>query len=175
MEEIWKPIPGYEELYQASNLGRIKGQRGWVLKPGTDPVTGYLHVILVKEKSHKGKYVHRLVWEAFNGPIEKGLEINHIDEDKSNNSLDNLELMTHKQNMNYGNRAEKHRQTMLERGNFGKCRKAVNQYSFPEREFIKRYESLTQAAGETGACIQNISACIHGRVANAGGFIWEFA
>lgn len=60
---------------------------------------GYLQIKVQVEKSVKRFYVHRVVWEAYNGIIPKNYEIDHIDNNKSNNSLDNLRLVTRKENM----------------------------------------------------------------------------
>lgn len=175
MSEIYKEVLEYEGLYKACDNGSIIGPKGWKLKPAPDVNTKYLRVILCKDGKHKGKYVHRLVWEAFNGPIPPGMEINHIDEDKSNNALSNLELVTHKQNMNHGTIVERRKHTMQSNGIIEKYKKPVKQYSYPEHEFIKQYDSVTQAQKETGVKKSNISVCLHGKGTSAGGFMWEFA
>lgn len=69
---------------------------------------GYMCVTVHKDGKMYRKRVHRLVWEAFNGPIPQGLEINHKDEDRTNNNLGNLELLSHRDNLAYGHRKEKH-------------------------------------------------------------------
>ena len=171
MTEIWKDIPEYEGLYQASNLGNIRGPKGWNLKPCIDKKTGYSHVILCKN-GNKGKYVHRLVWEAFNGPIPSGLEVNHIDEkNKQDNSLSNLELMTHKQNCNYGTRNERANMTKRQHGTLGLNVKRVAQVG-PDFKLIKVHKSLTEACDWTGAKLPNISACCKDKNKFAKGFHW---
>lgn len=80
--------------------GRIK-----VLKPAINK--GYLQVELRKDGKRKGFLVHRLVVTSFIGPIPKGMEVNHINEDKRDNRLENLELVTHKENINFGTRNER--------------------------------------------------------------------
>lgn len=120
MGEEWKDIEGFEGLYQASSEGRIRslgrevaGNAGsvWFRKGKTlKPVItrgGYLQVLLYKEGKHKWFSVHRLVYAAFNGEIPSGYDVNHIDEDKTNNRLDNLNLLTHKENLNFGTRNER--------------------------------------------------------------------
>jgi len=64
-----------------------------------DNGTGYKQSKLRKDKKRYNRYVHRLVWESFIGIIPKGYELNHIDHDKSNNQLSNLELVTHSENL----------------------------------------------------------------------------
>jgi predicted XRE-type DNA-binding protein len=101
-KEIWKDVPGYEGFYQASNLGNIKtlgsGKSfiGKNLKPG-DNGKGYLFVYLWKNKKAKRYYVHRLILITFLGESKK--QVNHKDCNKKNNSLENLEYVTLKQNM----------------------------------------------------------------------------
>ena len=120
LEEIWKDIPDYEGLYQVSNYGRVKSLhfgKEKLLKPQPNS-NGYLRVYLYKEKKQKLKYVHQLVAIAFipnNNPIEK-TEINHIDENKENNCVNNLCWITHKENCNYGTKL--HRQSEKMKGKF---------------------------------------------------------
>lgn len=101
----------YEGLYEVSNFGRVrsleykgKKRKEPLILSGGDNGTGYLQVILCKNSIYKHLYIHRLVVEAFIGRIPKGYEINHIDENKKNNCLSNLEIVTRKQNMNHGTR-----------------------------------------------------------------------
>ncbi len=103
MKEIWKPILGYENLYNISNLGNvfsIKNNRN--IKP-TKNSKGYLMVGLCKKKKRKSCLVHRLVAKAFIDNPSNLPEINHKDENPSNNAASNLEWCTHKYNMSYNN------------------------------------------------------------------------
>lgn len=102
--EIWKDIPGYEGLYQASSWGRVRSMprpshnrngptwlKGKLLSPGKAKRTDHLHVNLRKNNAHKGFGVHRLVLMTFIGPCPEGMESCHFpDRDPSNNRLDNL-------------------------------------------------------------------------------------
>lgn len=103
MEEIWKPIPGYEALYEVSNLGRVRSLFRYkkMLKPS--PITnGYLTVELWKDKQRKRIGIHRLVAMCFcENPGNKHF-VNHKDESRTNNNADNLEWVTHIENCNYG-------------------------------------------------------------------------
>lgn len=99
--EIWKDVLGYEGLYMVSSLGRIKSVKtGLIMKP-KDNGRGYKYVALCKNGRCRTKCIHRLVVEAFIGAIPKGFEVNHKDEDKGNNTLDNLEICTRSYNVEY--------------------------------------------------------------------------
>lgn len=130
MEE-WRPVVGYEGLYEVSStglvrsvdrclvnsLGKVVHLKGKILKGG-DNGKGYRYVFLQKDGTSKNISVHRLVAEAFIPRPEGLYEVNHKDEDKSNNSVDNLEWCDHKYNMNYGSRMEKTRETKLKTGSY---------------------------------------------------------
>lgn len=104
--EIWKSVLGYEGQYEVSNEGNVRSL--WygkvkIVKPNVKP-NGYLQVGLYKDGQRKHMYVHRLVYATFKGEIPAGLTVNHKDENKVNNNIDNLELMTIAENNNYGTR-----------------------------------------------------------------------
>lgn len=114
--EEWKPIPGYEGLYEVSNLGNVRSLRGWngrkyiertrLLKK-TMTTTGYYKVELIKEKKKKSLRVHRLVAMAFI-PNENGKPyINHIDCNPLNNKVENLEWCTQKENVHHALRLDR--------------------------------------------------------------------
>lgn len=114
--EVWKDVLGYEGQYQVSNIGNVysverrdsRGNKcgGFTLKPAITSV-GYLQVKLHKNGVGEHKYVHRVVAEAFVPNQNNYLEINHKDENKANNHVENLEWCTREYNMNYGERTEK--------------------------------------------------------------------
>lgn len=114
--ETWKDVIGYEGYYKVSNKGNVysvvredvMGRKwgGLILKPVCDR-GGYLKVVLYKNSKMKNKSIHRLVAEAFIPNHNDYLEINHKDENKTNNHVENLEWCTSKYNMNYGTRNEK--------------------------------------------------------------------
>lgn len=163
MQEIWKDIPGYEGHYQASNLGRIRSLKYnevRILKPGENG-WGYYLVNLYLNNVKKTSSVHRLTWTAFNGQIPEGLEINHKDEDKTNNSLANLELVTPSQNINYGTRNKRisKRIQMIDKNN----------------NTLKTFNSLTEAAQFFNKkSVGNISNCLNGHSKSAYGYKWKF-
>ena len=121
-KEYWKPVVGYEGLYEVSNWGRVKSAkrlvkspRGYrtvcerILKPTKDS-HGYLCVSLHKEGKMKFVKIHRLVAEAFLDNPYNLSEVNHKDENKQNNIVTNLEWISHIDNIRYGNCIEKIRQ-----------------------------------------------------------------
>lgn len=102
MDEIWKDIVGYEGKYYISNFGRVMNSNGLIMKPMICS-NGYQSACLWKNNRQQKLLIHRLVAIAFiDNPLSLS-DVNHKDEDKSNNHADNLEWCTHLYNMNYGN------------------------------------------------------------------------
>lgn len=165
--EEWRDIKDYEGLYQVSNLGRVKSLIFWsnvhkkffkrekIMKFGRNK-QGYLTVVLCKDKIQTGKNVHRLVAEAFIPNPRKLQEINHKDENPSNNCVDNLEWCTHKYNINYGIRGKK-----------------VIQYDLKGNK-IKEWNSAVEASKKTKICAGSICKCRSGSYKTAGGYIWKY-
>lgn len=127
MEEQWKSVIGYEGQYEVSSLGRVKSvQRKAKNNHGVRTVpecmmkiqhspTGYCQVVLCKNgQNHKSQFIHRLVAQAFLENPDNLTEVNHKDEDKTNNRVENLEWIDHLSNCNYGTRNEKVRQKRIE-------------------------------------------------------------
>ena len=167
MQEIWKDIPGYEGIYQASNLGRIRSfkcNKVRILKPGRTGC-GYYRVNLSRNNVVKFSRVHRLVWSAFNGAIPEGLQINHKDEVKTNNSLLNLELVTPSQNLNYGTRNKRASEKMCKR----------IQMLDENNNTLKTFNSLKEAAQFFNKKFSSaISNCLNRHSKYAYGYKWKF-
>ena len=114
MEEIWKDIENYEGLYQVSNLGRVKSlprkritPTGWPYLSKEKILTpklrkdGYLEISLYTKGKSKSYFIHRLVAQAFIPNTESKPQVNHIDGDKTNNQVNNLEWATREENMQH--------------------------------------------------------------------------
>ena len=116
MIEEWKPVVGYEGLYEVSNTGQIRSlKRNIILRPKKEP-TGYLRCNLSLNKNVKTFSIHRLVAQAFLPNPDNLPEVNHKDEDKTNNRVENLEWCNHKYNMNYGTRNIRSKDTHIKNG-----------------------------------------------------------
>lgn len=170
MCELWKSIKDFEGLYEISNLGRVKSLRKWkrascpdeyILKPYQNN-RGYLLVTLYKKSGKRKFLVHRLVADAFIDNPHNLPHINHIDENVSNNRADNLEWCTPMYNNCYGT---------------AKFRRMIT-IGYPVEQrlinntLIATYTSVSIAQEITGISRTEITACIRGDLASAGGFIW---
>lgn len=168
MVQLWKDIKGYEGLYQISNLGYVKALRYGnqkksnkekIMKASPDGY-GYLQLGLTKDKKTTMYKIHRLVAEAFI-PNENNLpQINHKDENKVNNKVDNLEWCTLEYNINYGSRTEKYR-------------KKIKQYDL-SGNLIKIWNSITDIEKELKIPHSHIVECCKGKRPTAKKYIWKY-
>ena len=167
MNEIWKDIPGYEGKYQISNTGKIKSfakySEGKILTPFI--TRGYASIGLC-DKSFKKKtfLVHRLVALLFVPNPNGYKEINHKDENKLNNSSDNLEWCTREYNMSYGN-------ARLSQGI--SCGKPIAQFTI-NGLMIAKYYSAEFAASVNKIDGSSIIRCCKGKRKYAGGYAWQY-
>ena len=98
--ETWRSVPGFEALYEVSCTGRVRSlRRSIVLKPGT--ASGYLYVVLCGNTKRVNARIHSLVAECFIGARPKGYDVNHINGDKADNSVGNLEYCTRSANLSH--------------------------------------------------------------------------
>ena len=171
MKEEWKSIAGYEGLYEVSSLGRVRSLKFGktkVLKP-LDNGCGYLYVNLYKNREVKKFKVHRLVAQTFiPNPLGKP-QVNHNNEIKTDNRVENLEWMTAKENNNYGTRNER-----AGKANSKMQSKPVLQYT-KDGKLIAEYPSTIEAERQTRIACSGISRCCRGNRKSAGGSIWKYA
>ncbi len=171
MEE-WKDIEGYEGLYRISNCGNVMSLiKNRVMTPAACG-SGYLKVMLCKEKTYKNKMIHRLVAEAFIPNPENKRTVNHIDGNKHNNDVSNLEWNTYSENLKH---AYKHGLNYWCEGK-GKEQRAVCKIDQFTGEILKTYHSIGDAYKENGIFSQAtiIDVC-KGKKMTAGGYVWRYA
>ena len=213
--EIWKDIEGFEGKYQVSNMSNVKSLertvwngRGYyktvperILK-ARKASNGYLQVQLCKDGKVKGYLVHRLVASAFCENPEGYTEVNHLDENKTNNNADNLEWCSRSYNANYGTRnqragkkvaeklrgrkqSEEHIKKRVEKLKGRKMseesiKKRVEKQSKPifgidkVSGLIVEFSSVNEASRQLGLNPGNICSCLKGRLKSCGGFYWMY-
>jgi hypothetical protein len=175
-EEEFKDIENYEGLYQVSNYGRVYSLISKKFLKTCKNNKNYLVVTLCKNGKKKNYQVHRLVAQAF---LENPLnykEVNHKDENPSNNHLENLEWCSASYNINYGSRTERMMQNPNYKATRKKCgvpKKPVLQFT-RQGEFVKEYPSTCEAERQTKIASTHISSCCNGSRKSCGGFVWRF-
>lgn len=182
--EIWKDILGYEGLYQVSNMGRIKSL-GRIkinhskiqmvperIKSLRKTKQGYLLVDLYKNNIQKTLRVHRIVAEAFIDNAEKKETVNHINGDKSNNKVENLEWATpSEQNFHF------YKNKLKSDKNIKKAIKAMNKATSKKVLCLDTniiYNSLTEAAKFNNISPSTIRKVINGEMKKAAGKKWKY-
>lgn len=165
LREIWQNVRGYEGLYLISNFGRLlsaprNGTKSEWHFMSPHFVGGYIQYVLSKNNHKKEFKAHRLVAEAFLPNSENKREVNHIDGDKYNNKLDNLEWSTSSENQLHA---------FYE---LGKGIKAVKQLS-KDGKLIKVWRSIKEASISLGIDGPDISNASRGKRLSAGGYKWQ--
>ena len=181
IEEIWKPVVGYEGIYEVSSLGRVKSCERTIIRSNGREINfpdkimktsinhkGYLIIDLRKNGKRSGGFVHRLVGKAFiDNPLNKE-QINHKNGNKTDNRVQNLEWVTNQENM-------AHAYKFLGRTNkdASESRKRVVEQLSDDLSVISVFSSIQEAFDKTG--INNISAVCRGIRPNAGGYKWRYS
>lgn len=180
-KEIWKPVRGFENIYEVSNLGRVKSLartikaiygksthyseqkiKERILKPNFSTY-GYAYVALSKNGKSKTTLVHRIVAEAFLDNPNNLPCVNHKDENPRNDNVENLEWCTYTYNNTYKNIHLRKRKT----------NRRVIQYDLDMNE-LKRWDSITEAAIFYNIENSNISSCCIGKRNHCAGFKWRY-
>lgn len=162
--EIWKDIQGYEGLYQVSNEGNVKSLKKGIILKVANVNNGYLAVQLWKNGIPKMRLIHRLVAKAFIPNPDNLPQVNHKNEDKALNIVENLEWCSAKYNANFG--------TAISR-RVDKQSKQVEQFDAVTGELIRRWES-TNECGRNGYTQSSVSQCCRGLRKQHKGYIWRF-
>lgn len=171
--EIWKPVKGYEGIYEVSNIGNVRSLdrsvikynaltkrdnilhiKGQIMKPSINKY-GYYYLSLSKDGNRKSHLVHRLVAEAFIDNPNNLPQVNHIDENKLNNNVDNLEFITLEDNVKYSLNQEIYKMDL-------------------DGNIIEKYASINEAGRQNNIFYQNIWKCIRGIRKTAGNYKWRF-
>lgn len=187
-EEIWKDIPGYEGLYQVSNLGKVRSldrivavqngftrvSKGKEIKPNKS--RSYYTVCLSRKNKKMCILLHRIVAYVFIPNPEGKRTVNHINGDKGDNRVENLEWNTHSENITHAFRVLKrtaNKYWLGKRESEFHHTKRVRQLSL-DGILIAEYGSITEAARKTNSHITCISQVLNGTHKTAGGFKWEY-
>ena len=188
MEEIWKDIAGYEGKYQVSDLGRVRsldryqqrtdhrsGKQYETFKKGSmitqhQGNNGYMRAkIFDKDGQKKMALVHRLVAEAFIPNPQNLPQVNHKDENKTDNRAENLEWCTGSYNVTYN---DLHTRRYNNGG--GRRKRPVEQLTM-DGQFVARFDSVTEAAEAVGASVAHIWNTCDGRQKSSCGYRWRYA
>ena len=160
--ETFVKIVGFDN-YEVSNLGRVRNiESGRTLKPFLQP-NGYLGLCLYENNKRKYLLLHRIIATAFIDNPEGKPQVNHIDENKLNNDLSNLEWCTERENSIHGTRTKRVAEKLSQK---------VIQLDLNDN-VLSEFESMHQAERETGVALSSISSCCNGKRKSAGGFKWK--
>ena len=171
VNEIWKDVAGYDGLYQVSSFGNVKNiKTGRILRPCVHR-TGYISAMLYKNGKPKRHNIHRLVAIAFIENEHNYPCVNHIDENKANNCIENLEWCTADYNMKHGTMSDR---LSKNRGHDSRRagRKVVQMDT--RGRVIKVWASISQASKETGTAKTSIQECCNGIHKTANQYIWTY-
>ena len=191
-KEIWKDIVGFEGMYQISNMGRVKsvertawsGLNGGCYRTVPERIlkamknsNGYLYVQLCKDGINKNYTVHQLVGNAFLSNPQDYKELNHRDEDKTNNCVNNLEWCSRSYNLTYNGRAKKAGEKLRGRKQSEEHIKKRSKSILGIDKvtgLIVEFPSAKEAEREMGIAQSNITKCCKGKLNSCGGFYWMY-
>ena len=186
-KEIWKPVVGYEGLYEVSNVGRVRSLPRDIIQSNGKKIRtkgkililwlqnkGYKMTCLRRDNRSKFKLVHQLVGKAFIPNPDNKPFIDHINGNRSDNRVENLRWCTAKENSNF-ELAKKHASDAI-RGKTGVLcpnSKSVSQFTL-DGKYIRTFGSGCEAERETGIDQGRISLVCRGKRRQTGGYIWRY-
>ena len=192
IEEAWRPVVGWEDYYEVSNLGQVRsldrlcwnGQARWLkkgklikptLKTKVRDCPRYLQVRLSVEGQQKTLSVHRLVAKAWVPNPENLPEVNHLDEDPFNNQATNLEWCTRSQNMRHGTAIQRITATRRKRG-FKEILARTKPIIQMDKagNTIQVFPSTAEAARQLGLYAANITKACRGQIKTTGKFTFKY-
>ena len=188
MTEIWKDIKDFPN-YQISNFGRVKSKER-IANIGNNAKrkfkeknlkfsfsNGYYLVMLYNNNKRKSIAVHRLVATHFIDNPNNYDVINHIDGNKLNNNVENLEWCTQSHNVKEAYRLGLEKPQLTALGKFGKNNKKskkIKQLDINNNKVINYFYGILEAERETGINFRNIHSCLNNKRNSAGGYKWEY-
>ena len=186
-EEIWRPVEGFEGLYEVSNLGRVRSldrqvrangagsvrlQKGKIRTPNPRP-NGYYGVNLCKHGKIHVRLIHRIVAMAFvPGRTEEKNFINHKDRNPANNAASNLEWCSQSYNVTYAGARQRAWATRIANGKRFPTPKAVE--SMKDGKVVKRYSSIKEAGQDVGRTPNVVYKCCRGIIKTCAGLEWRY-
>lgn len=177
MRELWKDIQGYEGLYQVSNTGKIKSLhlgKNRILR-STPNSCGYHKVELYKNKKSKVFYVHRIVAMSFIDNTYGKPQINHIDGNKNNNSVSNLEWVTASENQKHALKNNLHAPSYFKgrKGVLSSNSREVMQFT-KDGLLVNYYYSIVDAANAVGCKPNSITQALTNKNKTCNGYVWKY-
>ena len=174
---IWKNLKGFEDKYKISSKGEIINKKDNKKINTRISKDGYIRVTLYYKNKSYIKSIHRLVAETF---IEKktttsNLEVNHIDGNKLNNNINNLEWITHKENIEHAWKKNLFESVRKASKRYGKDNpNAKRVYQIKDKKVVEVFDTIKEAAIKTKTNKTSIGKCCNKKRNKANGFEWSF-
>ena len=164
MQEQWKTIPEATN-YEVSNTGLVRNKTTKYILKGRQTPGGYLQVSIKIDETQKfsNRYIHRLVALNWIENLKNKKEVNHIDGNKENNNINNLEWVTPSENQLHRHTIGKNKTSHRKVGKFSK-----------DGELIAQYNSIVEAAAQEGHPRVSIDNVLQGKRYTLKGFVWKY-
>lgn len=184
--EIWKPVIGYEGIYEISNIGRVKSLQRQKYKNPTHIIpgkirplqlhsNGYYSIMLCKNGITKRVHIHRLVASAFIPNPAGHSTVNHINYDRKDSRVENLEWCSQQQNILHATKRNGYKNNMQGRtGKLSVNSKPTYQIGLDDK-VIKLWDSLRDAARELNFNYSSLRNCARGTSKKSHNFKWKYA